>query len=164
MTTHGVLEMLVFGAMVTLVWSMLRAIAGEVAGVAGVIVFGTVELATPATWTWYGSGLENVWVRRDCRDALVVSADARGTPLSHRWGTLLFAIAITRPEAPVYVAACYLALATVARPDGDHRAHLRRVVRAAIVTGSAFSCGAGSHTATGCRTRTTRRCMTATRA
>ena len=61
-TTHVRLEMLVFAAMVTLVWSLLRALVHEAAALAGAVLFALVELVTPATWTWYGSGLENVWV------------------------------------------------------------------------------------------------------
>lgn len=137
-TTHVFLEAIVFAAMVVLVWSMLRT-HGEIAAVAGALVFVFVQLVTPATWVWYGSGLENVWVSAGLVAMLwLCLRTARGVPLSHRWGTLLFAVAITRPEAPVYVAACYLALATVARPDGDHRAHLRRVIRAAVVTAALF--------------------------
>jgi hypothetical protein len=137
-TTHVLLEALVFAAMVGFVWSMLRG-GGEIAAIAGAIVFVVVQLATPATWVWYGSGLENVWVSAGLVAMLwLCLRTARGVPLSHRWGTLLFAIAITRPEAPVYVAACFLTLATVARPDGDYRAHLRRVIRAAIVTAALF--------------------------
>jgi hypothetical protein len=54
--THIHLETLLFAAMVTLVWSMLRASTGELAAVAGAVVFGAIELLTPATWIWYGRG------------------------------------------------------------------------------------------------------------
>ena len=139
-TTHIALEMLVFAAMVTCVWSMIRSFAGEVAGVAGALLFVVLQLATPATWIWYGSGLENVWVSAGLVALLWLCVrTARGVPLSHHWGTLAFAVAITRPEAPVYVAAAYAALATLARPDGvAWRTHTRVVLRAAIVTAALY--------------------------
>jgi hypothetical protein len=60
--THLQLEMLVFASMVTLVWSMLRAWTGSIAATIAAVMFAAIQLLTPATWTWYGSGLENVWV------------------------------------------------------------------------------------------------------
>ena len=135
-TTHLRLEMLVFAAMVTLVWSMLRSLTGEVAAMAGAVMFVAIELLTPATWTWYGSGLENVWVSAGLVALLWICArTARGLPLSPAWGNVAFLVAITRPEAPLYVASFYGALFAFARPPSVSIAdHGRQVVRALVVT------------------------------
>lgn len=139
-TTHITLEMLVFAAMATLVCSMLRSLAGAIPGLVATAVFVFVQLATPATWVWYGSGLENVWVSAGLVALLWLCVrTARGVPLAPGWGNLAFAVAITRPEAPVYVAAFYGAVLVLARPEGvPFGVHARQVVRAALVTAALF--------------------------
>ncbi len=135
-TTHIHLEMLVFASMVTLVWSMLRSVAGELAAVGGTLAFAAIELLTPATWVWYGSGLENVWVSAGLVLLLWICVrTARGVRLSPAWGNAAFLVAITRPEAPVYVVAFYGALVAFSRPEGmPFREHVRHVARALTVT------------------------------
>ena len=98
LTTHLQLEMILFGVMVMLVWALVRAFTGELAGIAAAVMFTTLELLTPSTWIWYGSGLENVWVSAGLI-ALVwlCMRTARGVPLSPAWGVLGFLVAITRP-------------------------------------------------------------------
>lgn len=61
---HVVLEALEFGLLLFLVWSILGAIVrGYVLGrVLLTLVFASLELLTPATSIWYGSGLENLQV------------------------------------------------------------------------------------------------------
>ncbi|HEY5944425.1 MAG TPA: hypothetical protein VIV40_02995 [Kofleriaceae bacterium] len=134
--THVHLETLGFAAMVTLVWSMLRAWTDALAAIAAAAVFALIELATPATWAWYGSGLENVWVSAGLVLLVWLCArTARGVALSAVWGAAAFCVAITRPEAPVYVAGFYVALVGFARPrDVTLHAHLRQAGRALAVT------------------------------
>ncbi|MBA3821779.1 MAG: hypothetical protein H0X17_23050, partial [Deltaproteobacteria bacterium] len=134
--THLHLEAAVFGVMVLLVWSLLRAPAGEVGALVGAGMFVAIELLTPATWVWYGSGLENVWVSAGLVTLLWICArTARGVPLAAGWGAVMFLVAITRPEAPVYVAGCYVALLGFGRPpELAIRAHVRQLARALVVT------------------------------
>jgi hypothetical protein len=135
-TTHIHLEMLLFATMVTLVWSMLRALGHELAAIFGAAVFATVELLTLATSIWYGSGLENVWVSCGLVTLVWICArTARGVPLSPRWGNVAFLVAITRPESPIYVVAFYVGLLALARPPGmPLAAHAKLIARALIVT------------------------------
>lgn len=138
--THVYLEAIVFGVLLLLVWLVLRLLANEAIAVIGALAFGAVELATPATWLWYGSGLENVWVSAGIV-ALVWLAvrTASGVPLAPGWGVLAGLVALLRPEAPVYVAAFYLSLVAFARPtDVPWRAHVRRVAVAAAITAALF--------------------------
>lgn len=139
-TTHVLLEPLVFAAMVTLAWAVLRMWVGEVAALVGTVLFAAIELLVPATWIWYASGLENVWLSAGLLLLVWMFArTARGVPLEHGWGTAAFLVAIIRPEAPVYVAGFYLALVAFARPDGVSRAdHLRRAARALTVTSALY--------------------------
>ncbi|HSN26016.1 MAG TPA: hypothetical protein VLT45_07015, partial [Kofleriaceae bacterium] len=109
--THIYLEAIVFGVLLLLVWLVLRALANDAVAIVGTLAFGAVELATPATWVWYGSGLENVWVSAGLVALVWLSVrTARGTPLAPGWGVLAGAVALLRPEAPVYVAAFYVTL------------------------------------------------------
>ena len=135
-TTHLVLEMLVFALMVTMVWSLLRAHTGELAAVVGAVAFAALELVTPATWIWYGSGLENVWVSAGLVALLWICArTARGVALAPAWGAVAFLVAITRPEAPVYVAAFYGALLVFSRAaELPRKTHAGRVASALAVT------------------------------
>lgn len=81
--THLHLEMLVFATMCILVWSMLRAWTRDVAAVVATLIFIAIELLTPATWAWYGSGLENVWVSAGLVTLLWICArTVRGKALS----------------------------------------------------------------------------------
>src|ERR1700733_9048335 len=139
-TTHILIETLMFGAMVMLVWSLLRSVTGDLAATASAVLFATIELVTPSTWVWYGSGLENVWVSTGIVALLWICArSARGAAVSPAWGIVPFLVAITRPEAPVYVAAFYLALFTFGRPtDIDIWVHARRVARALVVTSALY--------------------------
>jgi hypothetical protein len=134
--THVRLEMLVFATMVTLTWSTVRRLAGELAALAGAGAFAVLELVTPATWVWFCSGLESVWV--SCGLVALIWLTVRtttGAPLTPRWGALPFLVAITRPESPAYVAAFYAALFGFARPPVlDLRRHLRQVAGALLVT------------------------------
>jgi hypothetical protein len=134
--THLHLEMLVFATMSVLVWSMLRAWTREVAAVLAALMFIAIELLTPATWAWYGSGLENVWVSAGLVTLIwICERTARGKALSPAWGAVAFLVAITRPEAPVYVAAFYGALLIISRPsETPLRQHIRRVAIALAVT------------------------------
>lgn len=133
---HVHLECAVFGLMVFLVWSILRSLTSEPAAVLGAGVFATIELATPATWVWYGSGLENVWVSAGLVTLLWLCVRAaHGVAPSPGWGGIAFLVAITRPEAPVYVAGYNLALLVFARPPSVPLAiHARRVAGALAVT------------------------------
>jgi hypothetical protein len=135
-TTHVYLEMIVFALMVTLVWRVLRSVTGDIAAVAGAIGFAALELVTPATWIWYGSGLESVWVSAGLVALLWICVrTSRGLALSPAWGALAFFVSITRPEAPVYVAGFYLALFAFARPSQVSLwTHARQVARALAVT------------------------------
>ena len=134
--THVHLEMIVFATMVTLVWSMLRAWTSDVAAIAAACMFAAIELLTPATWTWYRSGLENVWV--SCGIVVLLWSAARtsrGVPLTPWAGVAAFLVAITRPEAPAYVIAYFIALIALARP-ATHAfvAHLKNIAVVAAVT------------------------------
>jgi hypothetical protein len=134
-TTHIRIETLLFGAMVTLVWALLRSIANEKAAVVGAAVFATVELVTPATWIWYGSGLENVWVSTGLVGLLAICArTARGVPLRAHAGAIAFVVAISRPEAPIYVATFFGALVLSRPPELAWRDHLRRIAWALVTT------------------------------
>lgn len=135
-TTHVRLEMILFAVMVTLVWSILRPWIGEIAAVGAALLFVLLQLLTPSTWLWYGSGLENVWVATGLVTLLwIVARTARGVPLRRGWGAVAFLVAITRPEAPVYVAAFYVTLAIVGRPTGlTAREHVRQVLHAVLIT------------------------------
>lgn len=138
--THIYLEALVFGVLLLLVWLVLRLLANDAIAVIGALAFGAVELATPSTWLWYGSGLENVWVSAGIV-ALVWLAvrTASGRPLAPGWGVLAGIITLLRPEAPVYVATFYLSLVAFARrADVPWRAHLRRIAVAAAITAVVF--------------------------
>lgn len=134
--THLHVSMLVFAAMVVLVWSMLRRLAGELAALIGAGVFVAIQLAATPTWLWYGSGLENVWVSAGLIAQLWICVrTARGVALAPGWGSVGFLAALTRPEAPVYVAGFYAALALCARPpELSWRAHARQVAGALAVT------------------------------
>jgi len=135
-TTHLRLEMLVFALMVVLVWSLLRRVAGEIAAVIGAGLFTAMQLITTPTWLWYGSGLENVWVSTGLVALLWICVrTVRGVALAPAWGAAAFLVALTRPEAPVYVAGFYVALAAFARPpELTWRAHARRVAITLAVT------------------------------
>jgi len=139
-TTHVRIEMLLFGGMVTLVWALLRKITGDIAAVIAAGAYAALELLTPATWLWYGSGLENVWVSAGLVALVWICARTlRGVPLAPGWGALACAVALTRPEAPVYVAGFYVALAGLARPaELPWRTHLVRVALALGVTTALF--------------------------
>jgi hypothetical protein len=139
--THLTLEMLAFALMVVLVWAALREWIGEVGAAIAVVVFTALQLVVPATWIWYGSGLENVWVAL----GLVLMVwlclrTARGIPFVPAWGNAVFLVAITRPEAPVYVAGFYAVLLLVARPDGRRwREHAAIVGRGAAITAALYT-------------------------
>lgn len=139
-STHVVLEAALFGMMSALVWSLIAGWLGKAAATAATVAFVALELLTPATWLWYGSGLENVWVA--CGVVFLLwscARTARGVPYDARWGNVAALVALTRPEAPVYVAGYYVVLAAVARPDGQPRVqHLARVLRGAVVTGALY--------------------------
>ncbi len=139
-TTHIHLEMAVFAAMVTFVWAILRPVIGEVSAVCGSLIFAVIELLTPATWIWYGSGLENVWVSGGLVMLLwICCRTARGVRLSPAWGNAAFLVAIVRPEAPVYVFAFYGALLAFARPsDLTFTQHARQVARALTITAALY--------------------------
>lgn len=130
------LEMLLFGGMTALVWAMLRRRTGELAALAGAALFAASQLTATPTWIWYGSGLENVWVATGLIAMLWLCVrTSQGTALAPGWGAVGFLAAITRPEAPVYVAAFYAALVLFARPAGTAlRAHVRRCAGALAVT------------------------------
>jgi hypothetical protein len=134
--THLRLEMLLFALMAVLVWAMVRRLAGDVAAVLGAALFTTVQLTAPATWLWYGSGLENVWVSAGLVALVWICVrTARGVALAPAWGAVAFLTALTRPEAPIYVAGFYIALAVCARPpELPLRAHVRQVALALAVT------------------------------
>ena len=135
-TTHVWLETLVFATMVLLVASMLRQWCGEIAAIAAAALFAVLELCTPATRIWYGSGLENVWASAGLVALVWLCArTSRGARLAPGWGVLAFLIAITHPEAPVHVAGFYIAMLAFARPaELPIGAHARQVVRALAVT------------------------------
>ena len=121
-TTHRALEMVVFAAMIVLVWRLLRHVTGELAAIVGAAAFATLELVTPATWIWYGSGLESVWMSAGLVALVWLCArTVRGRRLAPAWGILPFLVAITRPEAPLDVAVFYLALVVFARPPERFR-------------------------------------------
>ena len=134
--SHVRIEMVLFAAMVVFVWSLLRRVTGELAAVLGAGLFTAMQLIATATWVWYGSGLENVWVATGLVMLLWLCVrTARGVALPPAWGVAAALVAITRPEAPVYVAGFYLALAACARPPGrSWRAHARVIGAALAVT------------------------------
>ena len=133
--THHRIEMLLFATMTLLVWSLLRRIANDLGAVGGALAVAAIELATPATWLWYGSGLENVWVSTGLVALLWLAVrTALGTPLRAGWGVVGTLVALTRPEAPVYVAGFYAAVVLARPPDVTWPAHLRRVGGALAVT------------------------------
>jgi hypothetical protein len=143
--THLRVEMLVFALMVVLVWSALRRATRELAAVVGAGVFTTLQLSATPTWLWYGSGLENVWVAAGLIALLWLCVrTVRGVALAPAWGVVPFVVALTRPEAPVYVAGFYVALAVCARPpELGWWAHARQVALALAVTSvlyAAFLC------------------------
>lgn len=135
-TTHLHLETIVFATTVSLVWAIARRWTNELAGVVAAIAFAVVELVTPSTRIWYGSGLENVWVSAAVVSMIwLCSRAARGDEPRISWGVLAFVAAITRPEAPVYVAAFYCALALFSRTSTTRwRVHIIRIARALAVT------------------------------
>jgi hypothetical protein len=135
-TTHMDLAMLVFAGMVVIVWSMLRRLGGELAALAGAALFVAAQLAATPTWLWYGSGLENAWVSAGLVAMLWLCVrTACGVALAPAWGAVGCLAAMTRPEAPVYVAGFYVALALCARPaELTWRAHARQVAGALAVT------------------------------
>lgn len=139
-TTHAWLEPLLFGLMALLLYAVLRPNAGTWIALGATAVFVVSELATPSTWLWYASGLENVWVSTGLVALLWLCARSyRGVALHPAWGIVPFLVAITRPEGPVYVAAFYGALVVFARPtDLAMRAHVRRVVLMWLVTSALY--------------------------
>lgn len=140
LASHLRIEMVLFAVMAVLMWSLLRRLAGELAGVIGAGIFVAYQLIATPTWRWYGSGLENVWVAAGLITLLWLCVrTARGVPLSPGWGAVAFLVALTRPEAPVYVAGCYAALAVFARPpELALRAHVRQLAIALSVTASLY--------------------------
>lgn len=135
-STPAQIELVLFGLLVVLVWTLLRRITGSAAALVGASVFLIVQLATPATWLWYSSGLENVWLSTGLIALVLYCIRAMSGDVPRAWwGVVPFLVAITRPEAPVYVAAFYGALGLLARPDDQTlRAHMPRVARALAVT------------------------------
>jgi len=135
-TTHHAIEIVLFATMVTLVWALLRHVANEALAIAGAAVFALVELATPATWLWYGSGLENLWVSTGLVALIwLLVRSARGVAVHPLWGVVGALTAMTRPEAPVYVAGFYVALVAFARPpELAVRRHVKRVALALATT------------------------------
>ncbi|HSN27974.1 MAG TPA: hypothetical protein VLT45_16910 [Kofleriaceae bacterium] len=131
-TTHHTIEIVLFATMVALVWALLRHLTNEGLAVAGAACFAVLELATPATWLWYGSGLENLWVSTGIVALLwLLVRSARGVAVNAAWGIVPALTALTRPEAPVYAAAFFVALGLVARPrELRLRVHLSRVALA----------------------------------
>ncbi len=134
--THVRIEMGLFAAMAVLVWSLLRRLSGELAAVAGAALFTAMQLIATPAWIWYGSGLENVWVATGLVWLLWICVRTlRGVALGPAWGVAAFLVALTRPEAPVYVAGFYVALAVCARPpERSWREHARAVGAALAVT------------------------------
>jgi hypothetical protein len=139
--THVHLEAIVFATMVLLVWSLLRHWTDDLAAAIAAAGFAVIELMTPATWIWYGSGLENVWLSAGLVTLLWICArTARGVPLAPAWGNVAFLVAVIRPEAPVHVAGFYAVLLVLARPPGVRFAeHAGRVARAGVVTAALFA-------------------------
>jgi len=138
-TTHVRLETIVFSSMIVLVWRIARRLTGELAGLAAALAFALIELMIPASSIWYGSGLENVWVSAGLVALLWICVrTSAGVPLSPAWGVLAFAVSITRPEAPVYVAGFYACLFAFARGDVAWSAHARRIARALAVTAALY--------------------------
>jgi hypothetical protein len=113
-TTHLVLEALLFGVAVACLFSLLNRRIGAWGALLGAGTFAALELMTPSTWLWYGSGLENVLLTAGLA-ALIVRADRiledRVRPVFD--GALAAAVSLIRPEGPLYVAAFFAALILV---------------------------------------------------
>lgn len=140
-STHMWLEALLFGAALALCHAVLRTRAGPIAAIAGAAAFATLELATPSTWIWYASGLENLWVSTGLVALLWLwNRRSLGARPTWWWGIVPALVAITRPDAPVYVAAYYAALAAFACPrDEQFSTHVRRVAIPGLITALLFA-------------------------
>jgi hypothetical protein len=117
-TTHTRIELVAFALMALVVHELLRARVAALPAVLGTAAFVALELLTPATWVCYASGLENVLVSLALLTLVLVADRASRTGTFHPFvvGVLGFLAALVRPEAPVYVAALYLALLVTVRP------------------------------------------------
>jgi hypothetical protein len=131
-TTHTKIEMIAFALMILPVYELLRARFETDTALVGTGLFVALELLTPATWLWYSSGLENVFVSLALITLLWLADRAQrlGTFQPVLVGPLCFLVALVRPEAPAYVATFYVALLVLAR-RADHP-WLRHVVRLVI--------------------------------
>lgn len=140
-TTHVWIEALLFGVALALCHAVLRTRAGPAAAVAGTAAFAALELITPSTWLWYASGLENLWVSTGVVAMVWLwNRRARGARPAAWTGVVAALAALTRPDAPVYVAAYYAALVAFACPaDERYVTHLRRVMKPALVTAALFA-------------------------
>jgi hypothetical protein len=140
-TTPVTLAWIVFGAMAVLVFEFLQGHSTVKVALAGTGLFVALELVNGATWLWYRSGLENIYVSFGLV-ALVVIADRSirsGRIPAIMAGLAAAVVALMRPEAPVYAAAFYGVLLVLAKPaDGSWRSHLLRVLPAAALTASVY--------------------------
>jgi len=104
LTTHRTIDAIVFGLAGWIAFRLLRDVASmKWVAWLGLVIFLGLEVCTPATMIWYGSGLENgqltlgilalLWRLRAVTTAGFSPAiDA----------ALLAAVALTRPEAPLF--------------------------------------------------------------
>ncbi len=135
--THLVVEAALFGLAVLCVFLTVAARAGQGAAGLAAAAFVLSELMTPATWAWYGSGLENALLTAGLA-ALLWRADVilrnGARPLVD--GCLALAVALIRPEAVLYAAAFHIfLLATVLlRGRRSQAGHLRGIFGAMLVS------------------------------
>lgn len=136
-TTHTRIELVAFALMALIVHELLRARVTAAPAVLGTAAFVALELLTPSTFVCYSSGLENVLVSLALLTLLFVADRASRLRTFNPFfvGILGFLAALVRPEAPVYVAAFYLALlVAVGSRENAMPVRIVRLVAAGTVT------------------------------
>jgi hypothetical protein len=146
-TTHAKIECALFSLMGLCVFHILRGRVTSTVAWLGSSLFVALELLTPSTWLWYRSGLENTTVALSMltlfllvdRRALDGASQRQSIIGSFVYGVIAFLASITRPEAPLYVAAFYLALVTCGQaPSANRHDNLIDTGRALAVTSGLY--------------------------
>ncbi len=145
--THAVLEPFEFGLLLFLVWCLLGVAlpARDPRRALLTAAFAALELVTPATAIWYGSGLENLQVTIAIAFLLLrMNETLAGRPRLGLDALSIVLVALVRPEALLYAAATSagaLLYAFFPRAHGSRRVVVRALAAAWVVSAAVLLVG-----------------------